>query len=125
MEFGICFKGSMDHIRMKHVVKQAEYAGFSYCWFYDSHILWRESFASMAMCIEHTETMRFGPCVTNPNTRDWSLAASLFGSLIKQSNGRFEFTNDKEEIIKNFYLDDFLKNFVESNMEFSSILGIS
>ena len=43
----------------------------------------------------------------------------------KQSNGRFEFTNDKEEIIKNFYLDDFLKNFVESNMEFSSILGIS
>jgi len=90
MEFGICFKGSMDHIRMKHVVKQAEYAGFSYCWFYDSHILWRESFASMAMCIEHTETMRFGPCVTNPNTRDWSLAASLFGSLIKQSNGRFD-----------------------------------
>ena len=90
MEFGICFKGSMDHIRMKHVVKQAEYAGFSYCWFYDSHILWRECFASMAMCIEHTETMRFGPCVTNPNTRDWSLAASLFGSLIKQSNGRFD-----------------------------------
>jgi hypothetical protein len=43
----------------------------------------------------------------------------------KESNGRFEFTNDKEEIIKNFYLDDFLKNFVESNMEFSSILGIS
>ena len=90
MEFGICFKGSMDHNRMKHVVKQAEYAGFSYCWFYDSHILWRESFASMAMCIEHTESMRFGPCVTNPNTRDWSLAASLFGSLIKQSNGRFD-----------------------------------
>ena len=29
MEFGICFKGSMDHNRMKHVVKQAEYAGFS------------------------------------------------------------------------------------------------
>ena len=27
----------------------------------------------------------------------------------KQSNGRFEFTNDKEEIIKNFYLDDFKK----------------
>ena len=75
---------------MKHVVKQAEYAGFSYCWFYDSHILWRESFASMAMCIEHTESMRFGPCVTNPNTRDWSHAASLFGSLAKQSNGRFE-----------------------------------
>jgi probable F420-dependent oxidoreductase len=44
----------------------------------------------MAMCIEHTTKMRFGPCVTNPNTRDWSLAASLFGSLAKQSNGRFD-----------------------------------
>ena len=90
MEFGICFKGSMEHNRLKNIVRQAEIAGFKYCWFYDSHILWRESFVSMAMCIEHTSTMRFGPCVTNPNTRDWSLAASLFGSLVKQSNGRFD-----------------------------------
>ena len=90
MEFGICFKGTMEHNRIKNVVRQAENAGFSYCWFYDSHILWRESFVSMAMCIENTSKMRFGPCVTNPNTRDWSHAASLFGSLAKQSNGRFE-----------------------------------
>ena len=90
MEFGICFKGFMEANRMKAVVRQAEAAGFSYCWFYDSHILWRESFVSMAMCMEHTTKMKFGPCVTNPNTRDWSHAASLFGSLAKQSNGRFE-----------------------------------
>ena len=42
------------------------------------------------MLMEHTTKMRFGPCVTNPNTRDWSLAASLFGSLALQSGGRFE-----------------------------------
>ena len=90
MEFGICFKGFMEANRMKAVVRQAESAGFTYCWFYDSHILWRESFVSMAMCMEHTSKMKFGPCVTNPNTRDWSHAASLFGSLAKQSNGRFE-----------------------------------
>jgi probable F420-dependent oxidoreductase len=42
------------------------------------------------MCMEHTTDMRFGPCVTNPNTRDWSLAASMFGSLAHQSGGRFE-----------------------------------
>ena len=90
MEFGICFKGEMEPNRMKAVVRQAENAGFTYCWFYDSHILWRESFIPMAMCMEHTTTMRFGPCVTNPNTRDWSHAASLFGSLAKQSNGRFD-----------------------------------
>lgn len=90
MEFAICFKGSAKPDRTRYLVRQAEEAGFTYCWFYDSHILWRESFIAMAMCIEHTKTMRFGPCVTNPNTRDWSLAASLFGSLAVQSGGRFD-----------------------------------
>lgn len=89
MEFAICFKGTVEPERARKLVKQAEDAGFGYCWFYDSHILWRESFVAMAMCMEHTSKMMFGPCVTNPNTRDWSVAASLFGSLAAQSNGRF------------------------------------
>ena len=110
MEFGICFKGSMEDNRMKNIVQQAEIAGFKYCWFYDSHILWRESFVSMAMCIEHTSTMRFGPCVTNPNTRDWSLAASLFGSLVKQSNGRFDIGVGRGELMPygSYYITGFL-----------------
>ncbi|MEM8773665.1 MAG: TIGR03842 family LLM class F420-dependent oxidoreductase [Pseudomonadota bacterium] len=90
MEFAICFKGFTEPNRAKYLVRQAEEAGFTYCWIYDSHILWRESFVVMAMLMEHTTKMRFGPCVTNPNTRDWSHAASLFGSLAKQSNGRFD-----------------------------------
>ena len=64
MEFGICFKGFVQPDRARYLVRQAEEAGFSYCWFYDSHILWRESFMAIAMCMEHTKTMRFGPCVT-------------------------------------------------------------
>jgi probable F420-dependent oxidoreductase len=40
--------------------------------------------------MEHTKTMRFGPCVTNPHVRDWSLTASLFGSLAEQSDGRID-----------------------------------
>ena len=90
MEFGITFKGFVSPDRARKLVRQAEVAGFDYCWFYDSHILWRESFVAMAMCMEHTTTMRFGPCVTNPNIRDWSLAASLYASLAHQSNGRFD-----------------------------------
>jgi probable F420-dependent oxidoreductase len=90
MEFGITFKGFVSPDRARYLVRQAETAGFDYCWFYDSHILWRESFVAMAMCMEHTKTMRFGPCVTNPNIRDWSLAASLYGSLAAQSNGRID-----------------------------------
>lgn len=90
MEFGITFKGFVSPNRARYLVRQAEEAGFTYCWFYDSHILWRESFVAMAMCMEHTRKMRFGPCVTNPNIRDWSLAASLYGSLALQSEGRFD-----------------------------------
>ena len=90
MEFGITFKGFVSPNRARNLVRQAEEAGFDYCWFYDSHILWRESFVAMAMCMEHTSKMRFGPCVTNPNIRDWSLAASLYASLAAQSEGRID-----------------------------------
>ena len=90
MEFGITFKGVVDPVNARKLVAQAEEAGFAYCWFFDSHILWRDSFPAMAMCMEHTKKMRFGPCVTNPNTREWSQAASLFGSMAKQSGGRFD-----------------------------------
>jgi probable F420-dependent oxidoreductase len=89
MKFGITFKGFVSPDRARSLAKQAEDAGFTHCWFYDSHILWRECYPAMAMCMEHTSKISFGPCVTNPNARDWSLAASLFGSLALQSNGRF------------------------------------
>jgi len=89
MEFGITFKGFVSPKRARYLARQAEEAGFTHCWFYDSHILWRDSYSAMAMCMEHTTKMKFGPCVTNPNSRDWSVAASLFGSLALQSEGRF------------------------------------
>lgn len=90
MEFGICFKGNVSPGRARELVRQAEAGGFAYCWFYDSHILWRDCYAAIAMCMEQTSTMRFGPCVTNPNIRDWSVAASMFASLALQSGGRFD-----------------------------------
>ena len=45
--------------------------------------------------------------------------------IIKDNKDQFEFTNNKDEIIKNFYCDDFLKKFIESNMNFTSLLGVS
>jgi probable F420-dependent oxidoreductase len=90
MEFAITFKGDISPKRTVALARQAEIAGFSYAWFFDSHVLWRECYVTMAMCMEHTETLRFGPCVTNPGVREWSVAASLFGTLAAQSNGRFD-----------------------------------
>ncbi len=90
MEFGITFKGDIDPRRTVRLCEMAEQAGFTYAWFFDSHVLWRECYVTMAMCMEHTTTMRFGPCVTNPGVRDWSVAASMFATLALQSNGRFD-----------------------------------
>jgi probable F420-dependent oxidoreductase len=88
MEFGICFKGNIDPRRTVALCMQAEQAGFTYGWFYDSHILWRQCFVTMAMCMEYTQTMKFGPCVTNPAVRDWSEAASIFLTLAVQGQNR-------------------------------------
>ena len=90
MEFGVCFKGELSPQRLRRLVQQLEAGGFDYCWFYDSHILWRDCYVAMAMCIEHTSRIRFGPCVTNPGVREWSVAASLFAALALQSEGRFD-----------------------------------
>jgi probable F420-dependent oxidoreductase len=90
MEFAITFKGDITPKRTVALCRQAEVAGFTYAWFYDSHILWREPYVTMAMCMEHTDHMRFGPCVTNPGVRDWSVAASMFATLALQSGGRID-----------------------------------
>jgi len=90
MEFAITFKGNIDPKRTVALCKQAEVAGFTYGWFFDSHVLWRDCYVTIAMCMEHTDNMRFGPCVTNPGVRDWSVAASIFATLALQSGGRFD-----------------------------------
>jgi len=90
MEFGICFKGDISPARTVALVRQAEVAGFKYAWFFDSHILWRSPYVNIAMCMEHTQHMRFSPCVTNPGVREWSEAASIFAALNVQSGNRFE-----------------------------------
>ena len=90
MDFGITFKGDISPKRTIALAKQAEVAGFTYGWFFDSHVLWRDCYPSMAMCMEHTDNMIFGPLVTNPGVREWSVAASLYSTLAEQSGNRIE-----------------------------------
>ena len=49
MDFGITFKGDIDPKRTVAICKQAEVAGFKYGWFFDSHVLWRECYLTMAL----------------------------------------------------------------------------
>lgn len=90
MEFGISLKGDLDFKRTVALAHQVEAAGFDYFWFADSHILWSDIYTQMAVCMDHTERLRFGPLVTNPKVRDWSVAASTFAKLIQISDGRLD-----------------------------------
>lgn len=90
MDFAITFKGDITPQRTVALAKQAEVAGFKFAWFFDSHVLWRDCYGMMALCMANTEKLIYGPCVTNPGVRDWSVAASIFATLALQSNNRFE-----------------------------------
>src|SRR5579859_4366291 len=90
LEFGITFKGVIGPRRTIALCKQAEIAGFKYAWFFDSHVLWQECYTMMALCMNETETLRYGPCVTNPGVRDWTVAASMYGTLNLISGNRMD-----------------------------------
>jgi probable F420-dependent oxidoreductase len=90
MEFGIAFKGDLDHKRMIAISRQVEAGGFDYIWFFDSHIIWSDAFTQIAASMQHTDRVRYGPLVTNPRVRDWSVAASIFATLNRMSGGRMD-----------------------------------
>ena len=90
MDFGITFKGDISPKRTVALCKQAEVAGFKYGWFFDSHVLWRECYLSMTLCMANTDDMIFGPLVTNPGVREWSVAGSVYATLAVQSGNRIE-----------------------------------
>src|SRR5262245_55217024 len=90
MEFAITFKSDMPHQRIVALTKQAEAAGFSYGWIFDSHILWQEPYPLMTLMAVNTERMRLGTCVTNPAVRDATVTASLLATLNRISGGRMD-----------------------------------
>ena len=90
MEFGIAFKGDLSHKRMLAISRQVEAGGFDYIWFFDSHIIWSDAYTQIAASMQHTDHVRYGPLVTNPRVRDWSVVASIFATLNRMSGGRME-----------------------------------
>jgi probable F420-dependent oxidoreductase len=81
MKFGVVLQTNPPASRVVETMKQAEAAGFSYGWTWDSHVLWQEPFVIYSQVLAATSTMTVGPMVTNPGTRDWSVIASLFATL--------------------------------------------
>lgn len=90
MEFAITFKPDMPPGRIVSLTEQAEAAGFSYGWIFDSHVLWQEPYPLLTLMAANTIRMRLGTCVTNPVVRDPSVTASLLATLNNISSGRMD-----------------------------------
>ena len=90
MQFGFTLKPEHSIERTLALTRQAEAAGFSYGWLFDSHVLWADPYPLLTLMAQATTTMRFGTCVTNPATREPSVTASTLAILNELSGGRMD-----------------------------------
>ncbi len=90
MQFGITIKPDLSIDRIVSLARQAESAGFTYGWLFDSHVLWKEPYPLLTLMAANTQRMKLGTCVTNPAVRDLTVTASLFATLNLISNGRMQ-----------------------------------
>jgi alkanesulfonate monooxygenase SsuD/methylene tetrahydromethanopterin reductase-like flavin-dependent oxidoreductase (luciferase family) len=88
MEFGVVLQTNPPASRVIELAARAEELGFHYAWTFDSHILWEEPFVIYSQILATTRTIKVGPMVTNPATRDWTVTASLFATLNEMYGNR-------------------------------------
>ena len=81
MDFGVVLQCDPPAREVVALARQAETAGFSHVWTFDSHVLWQEPFVIYSQILAATQTVTVGPMVTNPSTRDATVTASLFATL--------------------------------------------
>ncbi|GAA3203806.1 TIGR03842 family LLM class F420-dependent oxidoreductase [Dactylosporangium siamense] len=88
MDIGVVLQCDPPATQTVELAKQAEAAGFSHVWTFDSHVLWQEPFVIYSKILADTERVIVGPMVTNPGTRDWTVTASLFATLNEMYGNR-------------------------------------
>ena len=90
MQFGFTLKPDHSIDRTLSLARQAEAAGFSHGWLFDSHVLWRDPYPLLTLIAQATTRLRLGTCVTNPATREPSVTASTLAVLDEVSGGRMD-----------------------------------
>src|SRR5215207_9765938 len=88
LTFGVTVLPDPPYQRFIELLQHAEQQGFGYGWTYDSHVLWQDSFPTLALAAQATETIKLGHMVTNPGTREPSVVASGYATLQDISEGR-------------------------------------
>jgi len=88
MDLGVVLQNDPPALGVVELAKQAEAAGFSHVWTFDSHVLWQEPFVIYSKILSETSRVVVGPMVTNPGTRDWTVIASQFATLNEMYGNR-------------------------------------
>ena len=88
MDIGVVLQNDPPALGVVELAKQAEAAGFSHVWTFDSHVLWQEPFVIYSKILSETQRVIVGPMVTNPGTRDWTVIASQFATLNEMYGNR-------------------------------------
>jgi probable F420-dependent oxidoreductase len=88
LSFGVTVLPDPPYTRLVEVLQNGERNGFEYGWTYDSHILWQESYALLAIAGTQTQSIKLGHCVTNPGIRDPTITASWYATMQDVTNGR-------------------------------------
>jgi len=88
MDVGVVLQTNPPAAKVVELARQAELAGFTHVWTFDSHLLWEEPFVIYSRILAATRKVVVGPMVTNPATRDWTVTASLFATLNEMYGNR-------------------------------------
>jgi probable F420-dependent oxidoreductase len=88
LTFGVTVLPDPPYQRFLELIQLAEQHGFEYGWTYDSHVLWEESYATLALAADRTERIKLGHFVTNPGIRDPTVTASWYATMQDISDGR-------------------------------------
>jgi probable F420-dependent oxidoreductase len=88
MELGVVLQCNPPAWRVVELARQAELAGFTHVWTFDSHLLWEEPYVIYSQILARTHRITVGPMVTNPATRDWTVTASTFATLNEMFGNR-------------------------------------
>jgi probable F420-dependent oxidoreductase len=88
LTFGVTVLPDPPPQRVVELIRLAEEHGFEYGWTYDSHVLWQESTATLALAAAATDRIKLGHMVTNPGTREPTVVASAYATLHDISGGR-------------------------------------
>jgi probable F420-dependent oxidoreductase len=81
MDIGLVLQTDPPARHVVDMTRQAEDAGFTHVWTFDSCVLWEENFVIYPLMLSATSKVVVGPMVTNSVQRDWTVLASMFATL--------------------------------------------